>query len=154
MKSRLFAAKSEHFLRKETIIFLFRPFVHAEHLLFGGPCGGIAFYLEWGIDLALPHGLPHSLSCGLPFLRPQSGTRQLVRLLPFGSAAFLASFRLSDGLLLRLFFVGPVLHPGLNSIHFTSLMTHFGAVRFPPFRRFGARDGFLVCSALLSLLAF
>ena len=62
--------------------------------------------------------------------------------------------RSSDDLLLRSFSVGPVLRPGLNSIHFTSLMTHFGAVRFPPIRRFGARDGSVVCSALSSFFAF
>ena len=55
------------------------------------PEGRVAACLlqEWGIDPALPHGLPHSYSCGLPFLRPQSGARQLVRLLLFGPPHFL-----------------------------------------------------------------
>ena len=62
--------------------------------------------------------------------------------------------RSSDDLLLRLFSVDLVLRLGLNSVHFTSLMTHLGAVRFPPIRRSGARDDSLVCSAMSSLLAF
>ena len=66
----------------------------------------------------------------------------------------LCSSRSSDDLLLRLFYVDLVLRLGLNSVHFTSLMTHLGAVRFPPIRRSGARDGSLVSSALLSLHAF
>ena len=67
---------------------------------------------------------------------------------------FLCSPRSTDDLLLRLFSVDLVLRLGLNSIHFTSLMTHLGAVRFPPIRRSGAHDGSLVSSALVSLLAF
>ena len=51
---------------------------------------------------------------------PSSSERRPVRLLPFGSATFPSSLlRSSDDLLLRSFFVGPVLRPGLNSIHFT-----------------------------------
>ena len=33
-------------------------------------------------------------------------------------------------------------------------MTLFGAVRFPPIRRFGARDGSVVCSAMSSFFRF
>ena len=51
--------------------------LHAECLLSGGPCGGMKLSWEWGIDPALPHGLPHSYSCGLPFLGPQSGAHRL-----------------------------------------------------------------------------
>ena len=122
----------------------------------GGPRGGMhLFPLEWGVDQALPRGSPHSFSCGLPFLGPQSGAHQLVRLLLFRSATFLLLLSgHTDDLLLRLFSVGLVLRLGLNSVHFTSLMTHLGAVRFPPLRRSEARDGSVACSALSSLLAF
>ena len=62
-----------------------------------------------------PAGTAFSLSfCGLPFLRPQSGARQLVRLLLFGRPHFLLLFRSSDDLLLPLFFVELVLRLGLN----------------------------------------
>ena len=51
---------------------------------------------------------------------PSSSEQRPVRLLPFGSATFPSSLlRSSDDLLLRSFFVGPVLRPGLNSIHCT-----------------------------------
>ena len=40
------------------------------------------FLLVWGVDPALPHGLPHSYSCCLPFLRPQAAHTNLVRPLP------------------------------------------------------------------------
>ena len=65
-----------------------------------------------------PAGTAFSLLfCGLPFLRPQSGARQLVRLLLFGRphVLLLFLFRSSDDLLLRLFFVELVLRLGLNS---------------------------------------
>ena len=50
----------------------------------------ICFLLEWGIDPALPHGLPHSYSCGLPSLRPQSGAHRLSATATVRSATFLA----------------------------------------------------------------
>ena len=57
--------------------FFLRSSVHAERLLSGGPCGGMQLSWEWGSDPALPHGLPHSYSCGLPFLGHQSGAHRL-----------------------------------------------------------------------------
>ena len=79
------------------------------------------FLQEWGIDPALPHGLPHSYSCGLPSFRPQSGAHQLSATATVRSATLLFSFRSSDDQLLRLSFVDLVPRLGLNSIHSTTL---------------------------------
>ena len=70
--------------------FLVRSSLHAERLLSGGPCGSMQLSWEWGVDPASPHGSPHSFSCGLPFLRPQSGVHRLHATVPFGSATDLA----------------------------------------------------------------
>ena len=117
-------------------------------------CVAACFLLEWGIDPALPHGLPHSFSCGLPFLGPQSGARQLVRLLLFMSAT-LISLRSLDDLLLRLLSVDLVPRLFLNSpFHHSEVIPSSAQFTFRLHRRSGARDDALVSSALSSLHAF
>ena len=121
----------------------------------GGPRGGMhLFPLEWGVDQALPRGSPHSFSVACQSLVLRAAHANKCDCYCSVGHISLASFRSPDDLLLRLFSVDLVLRLGLNSVHFTSLMTHHGAVRFPPIRRSGARDDSLVSSALLSLLAF
>ena len=107
-----------------------------------------------------PAGTAFSLLfCGLPFLRPQSGARQLVRLLLFGSATFSpASFigqptTCCSDLSLSVL----VLRLGLNSVLFTSLSTNHWRSSLSAFpaiqstRRFCRLQRLVVVAYLLSL---